>query len=205
MRILKITQNIIFKEDSILGKFIKGEKVTFTGYFKIGSEIPIGYMKQEPVNDGKSLTLYVKGHRRTRVGEELLLLQTTKTDTNIKCPITMCSYFPYIYKGKGEGYVDETDEIQYGVKCKEGKYFFIHGEYIAKTNIKIEEIPMNIQNGEVNKEYIKAKKKINQMLNRLYVAKKQEKLQLGNLFNLIKPHWGGAHCKLIDIYPNRKF
>lgn len=137
MRLLKISQNIVFKEDAFSGVFKKGQEITFSGYLdSYGPEIFTGYMKQEPI-DSSSITLCVKGHIE-RVcgdegdeGDELVVIQTTEINDN---PITMCSYFPCVYDNEATGYLDNTD----GIPSKEGKYFFICGDYIAETQIKIE-------------------------------------------------------------------
>lgn len=203
MRLLKISQSIVFKEDAFSGIFKKGQEVTFSGYINGYGEIVTGYMKQEPINNGNSLTLYVKGYRDI-VGqsEELVLIQTTKLNCN--SPITMCGWFPCLYNGKSSGYIDDTN----GQPSKEGKYFFTCGDYIAEAQIQVEEISklrLNLLTGnrEPNKEYAKAEKKRNRMLNKLYSAKKQETLNCGFLFDYIKPHWVGAHWRLIHIYPNQ--
>ncbi len=197
MRLFKISQIITFKEDAFLGVFKKGQDVTFTGYITCYNEIITGYMKQEPVDDGNSLTLYVKGHQEIRFGKELVLVQTTKSNSN--SPITLCSYFPCVHNNEGIGYVDDTD----GKPSKDGKYFFICGNFIAETYIQIEEIAMLVSIGEPNTEYEKAEKKINRMLNKLYSAKKQGSLNFGFLFDYIKPHWVGAHWNLLHTYPNK--
>lgn len=205
MRLLKISQSIVFKEDAFSGIFKKGQKVIFSGYINGDEQIVTGYMKQESINNGNSLTLYVKGYRDI-VGqtEELVLIQTTKLNCN--SPITMCSWFSCVYNGKSSGYLDDTD----GQPSKEGRYFFTYGDYIAEVKIKVEEIPklkLNLltHNYEPNKEYLQARKKRNQMLNKLYSAKKQNLLKCGFLFDYIKPHSVGIHWKLIHIYPNRTF
>ena len=62
MRLLKISQTIIFKEDTFSGVFKKGQKVTFSGYLdSFSDETFTGYMKQEPFDDANSITLCVKG------------------------------------------------------------------------------------------------------------------------------------------------
>lgn len=201
MRLLKISQSIIFKEDAFSGVFKKGQEVTFSGYLdSYGPEIFTGYMKQEPIDSG-SVTLCVKGHLE-RVcgdeGDELVLIQTTEINDN---PITMCSYFPFVYNDKGTGYLDDTD----GIPSREGKYFFICGDYIAETQIQIEGFeevsPLdNTLFGKIGK------KKMHRRFSRLYYSEyTKEALNFGFLFDYIKPHWAGAHRRLIHIYPNRGF
>ncbi len=197
MRLLKISQSIVFKEDTFSGVFKKGQEVTFSGYLdSYGPEIFTGYMKQEPI-DSNSITLCVKGHlERAYEGNELVLIQTTEINDT---PITMCSYFPSVCNGKGTGYLDDTD----GIPAKEGKYFFICGDYIAETQIQIEEFeeasPLdNILFGKIGK------KKMRRRFSRLYYPEyTKDALHFGFLFDYIQPHWCGAHWRLIHIYPNR--
>ena len=132
MRLLKISQTIIFKEDTFSGVFKKGQKITFGGYLdSFSDETFTGYMKQEPFDNANSITLCVKGHLDTFSGNELVLVQTTERNS---VPITMCSYFPRIRNNVGTGYLDDTN----GITTKGGKYFFMCGDYIANTDITLE-------------------------------------------------------------------
>lgn len=206
MRLLKISQSIVFIQDSFSGVFKKGQEVTFSGYINGSGEIMTGYMKQEPIHHGNSLTLYVKGYR-VIIGssEEWVLIQTTKSNCN--APITMCSWFSCVYNGKASGYLDDTD----GRLSKEERYFFTNGNYIAHAEIQIEEIPkesLNVytRNYDPNEEYTQIAKKRNRMLNKLYCAKKQNLLNCGFLFDYIKSNWTDTDWRLIHIYPlNTKY
>lgn len=197
MRLLKISQSIVFKDDTFSGVFKKGQEVTFSGYLdSYGPEIFTGYMKQEPI-DSNSITLCVKGHlERVDEGDELILIQTTEINNT---PITMCSYFPFVCNNKGTGYIDDTD----GIPSKEGKYFFICGNYIAETQIQIEEFeevsPLdNTLFGKIGK------KKMRRRFSRLYYSEYTKgALHFGFLFDYIQPHSCGALWRLIHIYPNK--
>lgn len=199
MRLLKISQSIVFKEDSFSGVFKRGQKVTFSGYLdSYGPETFTGYMKQEPI-DSNSITLCVKGHIEKvpgDEGDELVLIQTTEINAT---PITMCSYFPFVCNDKGTGYLDDTD----GLPSKEGKYFFICGDYIAETQIKIEELeevsPLdNTLFGKIGK------KKMRRKFSCLYYSEyTKDALNFGFLFDYIQPHWSGALYRLIHICPNK--
>ena len=199
MRLLKISQSIVFKEDAFSGVFKKGQEVTFSGYLdSYGPETFTGYMKQEPI-DGNSITLCVKGHIEEvhgDEGDELVLIQTTENNDN---PITMCSYFPLVCNDKGTGYIDDTD----GIPSKEGKYFFICGDYIAETQIKIEGFeevsPLdNTLFGKIGK------KKMRRKFSRLYYPEyTRDALDFGFLFDYIQPHWCGALWRLIHICPSK--
>ncbi len=195
MRLLKISQSIVFKEDAFSGVFKKGQEVTFSGYLdSYGFETFTGYMKQQPI-DGNSITLCVKGHLEKRCGYELVLIQTTEINDN---PITMCSYFPFVYNNKGAGYLDDTD----GIPSKEGKYFFICGDYIAETQIKIEgfEEVSHLDNTLFGKI---GKKKMRRRFSRLYYSEyTKDALNCGFLFDYIQPNWCGARYRLIHVYPN---
>lgn len=199
MRFLKISQSIIFKEDSVSGVFQKGQVVKFSGSLSYNNNIVLGYLKQEPITCN-SLVLYVKGYwskdweNNTR---ELVLVETSKSTNNFS-PITLCSYFPNAFCGEADGYMDET----IGHTSKEGQYFFHSGKYLATTNIEMKRIAVVTASGNHNPKYDKTKKKVDQMVNRLYVAKNRNKLNFGFLFDFIQPHWLGAHQKLIDRYPN---
>lgn len=199
MRLLKISQNIVFKEDAFSGVFKKGQEITFSGYLdSYGPEIFTGYMKQEPI-DSSSITLCVKGHIE-RVcgdeGDELVVIQTTEINDN---PITMCSYFPCVYDNEATGYLDNTD----GIPSKEGKYFFICGDYIAETQIKIEGFEEVSPLDNTLFEKI-SKKKMRGRFSRLYYSEYTENaLHFGFLFDYIQPHWRGALWRLIHIYPNK--
>ena len=196
MRLFKISQNIVFNEDTFSGIFKKGQEVTFSGYLdSYGFETFTGYMKQEPINDGNSITLSVKGHLERRCGDELVLIQTTEINSN---SITMCSYFPFVYDNKGKGYLDDTD----GIPTKDGKYFFICGDYIAKTQIKIEGFEEVSPSDNTFFEKT-GKKKMKRKFSRLYYPNyTHDALHLGFLFDYIQPHWSGAHLRLIHVYPN---
>jgi len=83
------------------------------------------------------------------------------------------------------------------------KYFFICGNYIAETQIQIEEFeevsPLdNTLFGKIGK------KKMRRRFSRLYYPEyTKDALHFGFLFDYIQPHWCGAHWRLIHIYPNR--
>ena len=195
MRLLKISQTIIFKEDTFSGVFKKGQKVTFSGYLdSFSDETFTGYMKQEPFDDATSITLCVKGYLNTFSGNELVLVQTTERDS---VPITMCSYFPRIRNNVGTGYLDDTN----GITTKEGKYFFMCGDYIANTDITLEGFEeVNPQDNIIPASTERRLKRMYRKLNYSdYVTKN---LNFGFLFDYIKPHWCGADKKLIHIYPN---
>ena len=195
MRLLKISQTIIFKEDTFSGVFKKGQQVTFSGYWdSFSDETFTGYMKQEPFDNANSITLCVKGHLNTFSGNELVLVQTTERDS---IPITMCSYFPRIHNNVGTGYLDDTN----GITTKEGKYFFMCGDYIANTDISLDRFEeVNPQDNIIPASTERRLKRMYRKLNYSdYVTKN---LNFGFLFDYIKPHWGGADRKLIHIYPN---
>lgn len=194
MRLLTITQSIVFNEDVCSGLFKKGQKVTFTGHLSGYGEVVTGYLNQEPISrDG--LVLYVKGHR-PKYSRELVLVGTTKLTSNNS--FTVCSYFPYIPDNEANGYLDETT----GLISQDGKHFFIGGNYIAETHIKIEELPMLDEDFNLTQEYKKAEKKMYRMLDRLHCAKKQNNLNYGYLLDYIPP-WSRNHRSLIHIYPNK--
>lgn len=199
MRFLKISQSIIFEEDSVSGLFKKGQVATFSGSLSYNNnDIVLGYLKQEPITCN-SLVLYVKGYwAKNWVTDtrELVLVETSKKTNNFS-PITLCSYFPNVFR-EADGYVDET----IGQTSKEGQYFFHSGKYTAVTSIKMKKIPIVTAAGIPNPEYCKVKKKTYQMTDRLYVAKNRNKLNFGFLFDFIQPYFG-AHQKLIDRYPNQ--
>ena len=172
MRLFKIYEFVIFNENS--GIFRRRQKVTFSGYLHGYGEVVMGYMMSEPLENGKSLTFYVKGYREKKQKGSLLLLQTTMA--NIKTPITMCSYFPCVHKGVGFGFLDDTD----GIPSEKGRYFFIGQNSIAQTEIKIEPISDSMD----NKKYKNVEKKMDKMLSKLYSAQKRGKLNLANLLNV---------------------
>ena len=201
MRLLKVSQSIVFKEDSFSGIFKKGQNVTFRGYLdSYGFETSAGYMKQEPINGENSITLSVKGHLDYfGSGCELILIQTTEINSN---PITMCSYFPFVYENKGKGYLDDTD----GIPTKDGKYFFIGGDYIAETRIEIEGFEEVSPSDNTFFEKT-GKKKMKRKFSRLYYPNyTKDSLHLGFLFDYIQPNWSGAQLqlRLIHIYPDSK-
>lgn len=197
MRLSKISQTIVFKADAFSGVFKKGQEIKLSGYINSYGEIITGYMKTEPIDDGNSLDLYVKGHREVAFSKELVLIQTT--ENNSKFPITLCSYFSSIHENEGAGYLDDTN----GIPSKEGKYFFIYGEFIAETYIQIEEIPMLTSGNELNAEYAKAKRKRDKMLSKFNSAKNRGSLNFGFLIDYIKPNWRGADWRVIHTYPNK--
>lgn len=192
MRLLKVSQHIVFRENAYWDHFEIGQEATFTGYLRYhNNNIVIGYLKQEPITCN-SLILYVKGYWKN--SSELVLVGTTKGNfSNVPYSIALCSYFPSIYNYHGDGYVDETFG---GITSKEGSFFFIGGDYLAKSSIQIEPLI------EFTEDGARAKKKLNKMINNLYVAKKHNNLAFSFLFDYIQPYWDGAHWNLIDIYPN---
>lgn len=198
MRLFKISQNIVFQKDSACGLFKEGQEILLSGHLMkdYDTEIVMGYLKQEQPVGRNDLTLYLKGYWVDSTADgELFLMATTKDCDNFS-PVTLCNYFP---DSKADGYVDET----FGTTSKEGHYFFICGNYLATSNIKMEEMSVLTEFYAPDSEYARAEKKLNQMINRLYVAKKQSELYNGNLFDCIQPHGGGALWRrLIHIYPN---
>ena len=204
MRIFKISQSIIFQEDSAYGLFKEGQQIILSGYLKYQTDdqIVMGYLKQKPI-DCDSLVLYVKGYwdknSETDTGKLILVETTRNTDTICFSPITICCYFPNNIKGTTDGYADETT----GIPSMKEQYFFIDGNYIATTNIIMEEMSVLTECYEANLEYSKAEQKLNRMINKLYVFKNQYKLNFGFLFDFIQPNWLGADRKLIDTYPDK--
>lgn len=208
MRLLKVSQQIEFVRNTFYDVFPQGQQVTLNGHLLVQNyecaRLVRGYMKKEPVNSLGSLTFYVKGSLgigSNEFNKDLILMQTTKFGTERQVPFTMCSYFPHFNDNGGFGYLDETDGIPYIRNGKE-KYFFLCGEYIAKTKIQIVEIPMLTEKGETNPEYVRANKKTKRMISRYRKAKSKGMLYLGRLFDVIQPDEFGGCYQLGDTYPS---
>lgn len=186
MRLLKVSQKLVFKENSKSGVFLKGEEVVFTGYLTGYGCVLQGYLKREPIT-GDDITLYVKAHW-DNVRRELVLLEATKNNCGYHEPMAFCCYIPYVSlaPNEGDGFLDDTN----GAENKD--FFFINGNYIATATIKIEKIREYTNDGDLNDAFFIAERKVNRMINRYYLAKYDKKLHFGNLFNRVAPHWCGA-------------
>lgn len=136
MRLLEITQKAIFKEPSESGMFIRGDEVIFSGYVRELKGKLTGYMRQK--NDkGNGIYFYVKGNYEAKQ-KELILFAVTHFDCKYYSPMAVCSYFEN-FNGKGVGFLDDTD----GIPSKSNGYFFIEGDYIARTELEIKEVKYN--------------------------------------------------------------
>lgn len=186
MRLLKVTQKVVFKKNSKSGTFLKDEEVVFKGYLTGYGSILQGYLKRDPVS-GNDITLYVKAHWNN-IKRELVLLESTKINCGYHEPIAFCCFIPHIIKrfNEGDGFLDDS------TGGDKNDYFFIDGDYIATATIKIEKIRKYTDNGDLNDDFFVAERKINRMINRYYLAKNEEKLYLSFLFNRIAPHWCGT-------------
>lgn len=190
MRLLKVSLHITFQDYTWYRDFAKGEELILSGYLKhYNTDIVIGYLKQEPITCNSSV-FYVKGYWNN---SELILLETTKCDgLNNNSSITLCSYFPSVIDGNGHGYVDEAT----GIVSKEGIPFFLGGDYLSNdVSIQIKELM------ETTLDYVKAEKKLNKMITKLYLAKKHNNLTFGYLLDYIQPYYSEVYEDLIHIYP----
>lgn len=187
MRLLKVSQKVVFKKNSKSGIFLKDEEVIFSGYLTGYGCVLQGYLKREPIS-GNDITLYVKAHW-DNIRRELVLLEATKNNCGYHDPIAFCCYIPYVktYSNEGTGFLDDT----YSIENENKDFFFIDGDYIATATIKIEKIREYTDNSDLNEDFFIAQRKINRMINRYYLAKYDKKLHLGHLFRRISPGWCG--------------